>query len=191
MFHHLPDVQTLNGLLDLLSLCNLVVLGNVLDFRTYSAPNQGDQQVMTEQQKKTMRLYDRNNISKNERMVICYARGVALSIFCWVRHCASIKNPDGEVVHDLPSALLVQQLNALLTYKAAAMQAKLQGAPHCDTPSLRSQVLNVVQCDDLLKNFWLEKGGVGQDSLVFGSTEGYSVEWQPNVDPIGKHASNQ
>ncbi|KIM40834.1 hypothetical protein M413DRAFT_39547, partial [Hebeloma cylindrosporum] len=32
---HLPDVATVEGLIDLLSLCFLVIFGNVLDFRTY------------------------------------------------------------------------------------------------------------------------------------------------------------
>lgn len=40
-------MSTMNGLLNLLSLAALNFLGNVLDFRTYSAPNQGEDETAT------------------------------------------------------------------------------------------------------------------------------------------------
>jgi hypothetical protein len=37
---HLPNVNNINGLMNLLSACVLVILWNVLDFRTYHALTQ-------------------------------------------------------------------------------------------------------------------------------------------------------
>lgn len=41
---HLPEIHNIDGLMNLLSACVLVVLGNVLDFRTYRAPTQEENQ---------------------------------------------------------------------------------------------------------------------------------------------------
>ena len=48
-YHQLPDVRTVNGLLDLILGCTLAILGNVLDFRTYCAPNQTEEKVTTKE----------------------------------------------------------------------------------------------------------------------------------------------
>jgi hypothetical protein len=116
---HLPDVNTVDGLLDLLSACILAILGNVLDFRTYSAPNQREDEVASEDQMTLMSNYDCNNIPSNERMAICYTRGMALAIFHWVRLNCVVRSPDGKVIKDLPSKYVVQVLNTLLSYKAS------------------------------------------------------------------------
>ena len=68
-----------------------------------------------------MKQYDCNNIPRNEHMAICYARGIALSIFDWVRSQFVITGPDGNVVDDLPSLFLVQILKSVVSYKAQAV----------------------------------------------------------------------
>lgn len=117
-YAHLPDIQTLQGLLDLISGCTLVVLGNVLDFRTYSAPNQTEEDFTSYAQNRLWKNFDRNDIPGEERMAICYARGVALSVFGWIRDWCIVKAPDGDVIDDLPSMYMVNLLSALLEYKA-------------------------------------------------------------------------
>jgi hypothetical protein len=174
-YAHLPDVNTFNGLLDLLSACILAILGNVLDFRTYSAPNQDENSPISGPQKVLMAKYDRNDIPRNERMAICYVRGVALSLFDWVRSQFIITAPDGQILHDLPSQFLVKVLNALITYKARAMQMKLKGAPHCDSTALRKQISNVVKCDPHIEKLWNDKAGTVEDKLAFEG-QGYLMQ---------------
>ena len=94
-YSHLPDITKFRGLLDLISACTLAILGNVLDFRTYSSANQHEDSNTSKDQIFLMSTYDRNDISSNERMAICYARGVALSIFEWVRTEFVVTHPDG------------------------------------------------------------------------------------------------
>ena len=67
--------------MDLISSCTLAVLGNVLDFRTYSTPNQAEKDPTTRAQLQLWKDFDQNDIPGDERMAICYARGVALTIF--------------------------------------------------------------------------------------------------------------
>lgn len=172
---HLPDLATFDGVLELLSCCILAILGNVLDFRTYSAPNQDEDKAPSDTQKPLMKHYDRNNIPRNERMAICYARGVALSIFDWVRTQFVITGPSGNVVDDLPSLFLVQIGKSVVSYKAQAMRLGLKGAPHCSTAALRNQVANAVKCDYRIDDLWRSSQDVCNDSLVFKG-DGYLVQ---------------
>ena len=85
---HLPNIETMEGVLNVTCLAILVILGNVLDFRTYSAPNQGEADEASAAQTTLMNTGDINAIPNNERIAYCYARGVALHILSWLRACA-------------------------------------------------------------------------------------------------------
>lgn len=178
---HLPDVRTPKGLLDLVSGCTLAILGNVLDFRTYSAPNQQESEKTTTAQSRLWKDFDRNDIPGDERMAICYARGVALTVFDWIRDFCIIKTPDGQLVDDLPSKYMVNLLNALLGYKEEALAQDLHGAPHCTLPMLQDQIFNVVHCDTFVANLWRKRTAGSSTSLQIDIDEGCTVEWKDNA----------
>jgi len=173
----------------------LTILGNVLDFRTYSAPNQDEEEGASHDQKLLMAKFDRNHIPGNERMAISYARGIALYVFDWVRSQCVVTGPDGNTVDDLPSRLLIQVIKALLNYKRKAMQMKFRGAPHCNTGSLQKQVMNLVKSDKLVENMWRDSEDICDNSLVLQHKDGYSVKWkdppasQSDVLDLGKSFS--
>jgi hypothetical protein len=152
-----------------------------LDFRTYSAPDQQKNEEASVSQRLLMDKFDYNNIPSNERQAICHARGVALSVFDWIRRDCIIKDANGRVVEDLPSCFLVQILNSLLNYKAKAIQAGIEGAPHCDMDRLKGQAENVLKCDTLAEKVWENRQRIRDDSLAFGPKKGYSVEWAAMV----------
>lgn len=175
--HHLPDVHTMDGVLNLLSLATVNFLGNVLDFRSYSAPNQGEDEDASEEQKKLLREYDHCDITGDERATMCYARGIAIITFDWIHKYCTITGPNNHTINDLPSIYVCRLLKALLHYKSSAMEKQLAGAPHCDTITLRKQIENAVQCDKHLSLLWdKEKDDALEDSLIFQS-DGYSVTW--------------
>ncbi|KAF8911444.1 hypothetical protein CPB84DRAFT_1812312 [Gymnopilus junonius] len=186
LFYHLGLVDgsiPSSGLLNLLSVCVLVVLGNVLDFCTYSAPNQANDKRATPQQKLLMDDYDVNSISYNERVACCYARGVALYVMKWVCSCTVITGPNGEVVDDLPSQFFVQILNSLLTYKRAAVAKHLDGVPHCSVSLLERQAFNVVECDATLQAMWSLRSEIPADSLELNGKSDYNVKWKQHWEP--------
>lgn len=178
-YPHLPDVRTVQGLLDLISGCTVVVLGNVLDFRTYSAPNQLEGERTTPEQKRLWQDFDRNDIPGDQRMAICYARGVALTVFDWIRDWCIIKTPDGEVVDDLPSKYMVNLLHALIKYKQNAQAKHLQGAPHCALWMLKAQIHNVVNCDRFVSDLWNQSRC--SSSLRINVDQRCTVEWKDNA----------
>jgi len=168
-------MSVMDGLLNLLSLASLNFLGNVLDFRTYSAPNQGEDEAATSEQILLLNKYDCCHISGDERASICYARGIAVAIFNWIRSTCTVTDPDGNTVEDIPSYFVCRVLKALLRYKACAMRHHLAGAPHCDTAALKKQIENVVKVDGPIAKFWANKGDLPDDSLGFGQAAGYTV----------------
>jgi len=178
---HLPNVQTFQGLMDLISGCALAVLGNVLDFRTYSAPNQAEEDPTTRAQLQLWKDFDQNDIPGDERMAICYARGVALAVFGWIRDWCIVKTPDGEVVEDLPSKYLVNLLDALVGYKDKAKAQGLEGAPHCAPWMLKAQISNVVKCDRSIETLWGQRTGRSSDSLRMDMDEGCTVQWKDDL----------
>ena len=178
VLQHLPDIKNFDGILDLLSLCILVILGNVLDFQTYSAPNQHQTESATQVQRSLMNRFDRNDIQVDERMAMCHGRGVAIFLLKWVRSCCLVTGPDGVAVEDLPSLYLVKVLKALLSYKRMAQKKRINGTPHCTLSLLERQIQNVVQCDPSFETQWRNRANLPDDSLNFGKKDGYKVEWK-------------
>jgi len=184
-YPHIPDINTFDGVLYLLSGCILAILGNILDFS--SAPNQGDKQQMSMSQSVMMMAFDRNDISRNERMAICYVQGVALSLFNWVRCQLVITAPEGHVLNDLPSRFLVQILKSLINYKSKAMHIKIKGAPHCNTGTLRRRAANIVKCDSVVEILWKNSIGIADNRLTIEGKDSYRVQKkeEPSNKPLG------
>lgn len=177
-YFHLPDIQTVDGLLDLISGCASAILGNVLDFRTYSAPNQAENDPTTKEQERLWKEFDRNDIPGSERIAICYARGIALAVFRWIRTSCIVKNAAGEIMDDLPSKYIVNLLDALLAYKSGAISRQLYGAPHCALLMLKAQVLNVVELDSSIEKLWNQRTGKSSHSLTLTLDAGCTVQWK-------------
>lgn len=180
----------MDGLLDMISGCTFAILANVLDFRTYSGPNQPEAVVTTKGQYNLWSNLDRNDIPGDERMAIVYARGVALSVFAWIRKWCIVKDPDGNIIHDLPSKYMVHLLGALLAYKSKAYEENLKGAPHCRPWMLEAQISNVVECDSSVEKLWWKKKGKPSQTLTMNLDERCTVEWRDNT-PHGQSISSE
>lgn len=178
-------MNTVDGVFNLLSLATVNFLGNVLDFRTYSAPNQGEDVVASNEQKNLLHKYDRCDITGDERSAMCYARGVAVVIFDWIRKHSTIIGNIG-VHDDFPSLYVGSIIKALIQYKKNAMEKQLTGAPHCSLDDFLKQVENVIQCDKKLSKFWKfwdKKVFLTPKtcSLLRFSTASHSVTWSADA----------
>ncbi|PPQ81759.1 hypothetical protein CVT26_007392 [Gymnopilus dilepis] len=178
-YEHLPKIHTFAGLSDLLSICSLLVLANVLDMRTYSAPNQSFGATIGDSQLSLMDQFDRNDIPTKERLYMAYARGLALSTMQWVRELCEITSPDGKVILDFPFKYLIYHLVALLRFKKAAEERLSTPSEHCNLVLLRRQIENVVKCDQTLMHYWSEVGR-HVDDMCFAELlrPGHSVRWR-------------
>ena len=77
-YSHIPDLNTFGSSINLLSLCNLVILGNVLDFSTYLAPNQPPERNTTLAEQEVLKNHDRNTIPKQERGAMMFYTALLL-----------------------------------------------------------------------------------------------------------------
>jgi hypothetical protein len=145
---HIPCVDTVDGALDLFSLCFLVIFGNVLDFRTYSTPDGHPLD--------NKNPYDVNGITIEERYNMCTARGVCIELLRWWNSkyrmrstCMwSLKNRlkkrYEKTFDNFPITFLLEEAALLLEYKTRAQQDKREGAPGCSVSKLHHQISNVV-----------------------------------------------
>lgn len=177
---HLPKIDDIDGLMNLLSACVLVVLGNVLDFRTYRAPTQGEY-TKADKIQQILINHEINTIPLSERFSICYARGVALRLMDWIRHCAVITGPGGEIISDLPSHFFIQISQTLIKYKEGANSSKLDLKANCTLEMLAKQINNVVEVDPCISSLWSERHLLPSDSLALADQNKYSVRWLPDV----------
>jgi hypothetical protein len=177
---HLPNVNNIDGLMNLLSACVLVILGNVLDFRTYRAPTQEENQKANKNQQ-ILIDHDFNTIPINERFAICYSRGVALHLIYWIRHFCVITGPGGEVVQDLPSFFFVQIAQTLINYKKRANFSQLDLEANCKLDMLTRQMENIVKIDPHFSSLWSERHSLPSDSLTLANQDEYLVKWQSDI----------
>ena len=177
---HLPEIHNIDGLMNLLSACVLVVLGNVLDFRTYRAPTQEENQKANKNQQ-ILIDHDFNTIPVNERFAICYSRGVALHLINWIRRFCVITGPGGEVVQDLPSSFFVQIAQTLISYKKGANFSQLDLKANCKLDMLTRQMENIVKIDPHFSSLWSERHSLPSDSLALANQNEYLVKWQSDI----------
>jgi len=177
---HLPNVDNIDGLMNLLSACVLVILGNVLDFRTYRAPTQEENQKANKSQQ-ILIDHDFNTIPFNERLAICYSHGVALHLINWVRRFCLVTSPEGENVLDLPSLFFVQMAQTLIKYKEGATISGLELQANCTLDMLTRQIENVVKIDSHFSSLWSKRHSLPSDSLTLANQNKYSVKWQSDI----------
>ena len=171
--------------MNLLSACVLVVLGNVLDFRTYRAPTQ-DEFARADKDQQILIDHEINNIPLSERISVCYARGVALHIMNWIRHCAVITGPGGLAIDDLPSRFFVQVAQTLIKYKEGANASKLDLKANCTLAMLTKQIDNVLAVDPHFSSLWVERHLLPPDSLALADQGEYTIQWLPDTQQWSK-----
>ena len=167
--------------MNLLSACVLVALGNVLDFRTYRAPNQEENQKANKSQQILLDC-DFNTIPFNERLAICYSRGVAIHLMDWLRHSCMVTGPEGEDVPDLPSFFFVQIAHTLIKYKEGANASGLELQANCTLELLTRQIENVVNIDSHFTSLWSDRHSLPSNSLALQNQNKYSIKWQPHME---------
>ena len=165
----------------MISGCTFAILANVLNFRTYSAPNQPEATPTTRGQSSLWSNLDRNNIPGDECMAIVYAHGIALSVFAWIRKWCIVKDPKSKIIHDVPSKYIVHLLGALLAYKSKAYEQRLRGAPHCLPWMLEAQISNVIERDTSIDELWWKRKGKLSHTLTMTLDERCTVEWRDNT----------
>ena len=136
---HLPNPAKMDSLMDLISLCIIGVLINVLDFRTYTHRAAGEK--MSEFEKEQLSRFDCNGLSLSERQSCQYVRGLALRMLEWIDHHYYVRDANFEIVPGFAFDCLFTFVGGLKFYmREAERQEGISGAPNCTSVSLAAQI---------------------------------------------------
>ena len=136
---HLPNPAKMDSLMDLISLCIIGVLINVLDFRTYTHRAAGKE--MSEFEKEQLAKFDCNGLSLSERQSCQYVRGLALHMLQWIDNHYRVEDAEANTVRGFAFDCLFTFVQALRTYIIEAEQQEgISSAPNCTPASLDNQI---------------------------------------------------
>jgi hypothetical protein len=104
----------MHGLLDFLTLCNMGILFNVLDRRTYGTQDQSYIDTLR------MDRYDYNTIPEDDRRSFVYARGISLELIEWLNSRWIVTggegNPERHEIEDFHVQHITRQGLTILQY---------------------------------------------------------------------------
>jgi hypothetical protein len=112
---HVPDIEDFKSFLDVVTLCNLIILMNALDGRTYQS----------------------GSISSEERLSSIYARGKCIDLLIWIDEKYRLREPstenfDGteriESCSWMMMEYFLQQISTIRSYKQEAEKSDIQGS---------------------------------------------------------------
>jgi hypothetical protein len=171
---HLPNPAKMDSLMDLISLCIIGVLINVLDFRTYTHRAAGKE--MTQFEKEQLSKFDCNGLSLSERQSCQYVRGLALRMLQWIDDHYCVKDAEAKTVRGFSYKCLFTFVEALRIYIRDAEQEGVSSAPNCTLVSFMDQIMSLFPLDSVQ--------GVGLTQVaksnphheyLLPETKGYSV----------------
>ncbi|PPR00997.1 hypothetical protein CVT24_000571 [Panaeolus cyanescens] len=178
---HLPDIKSFSGYLDVLSLCNICIMGNILDFRTYLAPNQDPAEYPSQIQRLALLSFDRNDVPGHERITYCQTRGIARIMLEELNTSYEILDKNKKIIKDFPFRYLADQMQSLCLYKFRAQGKGLEGAPHCSWKDLRRQCANLAEWHPILKEKYAAKPEMSRMCAGMEYMQDYEVRFKRNL----------
>ena len=125
--------------MDLVSLCIIGVLINVLDFRTYTHRAAGEE--MSKFEKEQLAKFDCNGLTSSERQACQYVRGLALRMLQWIDDHYCVRDAEAKTVDGFAFHCLFTFVEALRIYmREAEQQDGISSAPNCTRVSLDNQL---------------------------------------------------
>lgn len=180
---HVPQITDFDSLLNLLTFCNLVIMANVLDSRTYEKdPGASDSVALSK--------HDANAIPVKERYAMAYARGRCWDILFWVFHKYEVFDKETGEMIDGFSQVAMRYLahlgSTIIEFKRRSVESQMD--PELFTvKALTRQVKHCFKsydCDDVLPMEPSDAEGVA--SLAFPDEEKYGVRASVSPKPFSR-----
>lgn len=173
---HLPKLTEFNSVLDLFTLCNLMILANVLDLRTHQPP------LMTPQSRAVdvWEKHDVNMVPAIERYEIAHARGRCWDILRWFFSAYEIFDKGvGEPINGfdhVAMAYLSHQASAILEFKKRALKSLLDNGKQVSLKSLERQIKLCLRSYGEIPPIPVASPAIdGELSLAFPEAQKYGV----------------
>ncbi len=125
--------------MDLLVVCGLGTLLNVICYTTYSAPRLDREARMNDMQVRLWHQYDVNGLSEDDRKLLCLARGQSIELVSWLSNTYTTGKPDMPV-QKLFATILLNMCTMICDYKWHADKTKIPSAPDFTIGRLKIQI---------------------------------------------------
>lgn len=135
----MPKLTDFDSVLNLLAFCNLMILANVLDHRTYERVGG------VIEENSTGLYHDVNSIPAKERYEMAYARGRCWDILHWFFNSYEIFNKEsGDAVDGfnlVAMRYLAQQGSAIIDFKRKAVESKIEEGSNFSVTDVATQIM--------------------------------------------------
>ena len=173
---HIPDLKTMDSVMDVIMACVIGIFTNLLDFETYLFPIPED--TISEEERQQFSKDDFNVISKIDRMACTYVRGISWSLLEWLaKNIIVLKNGHEIDFGNMVETYILDICHVLWTYKSRAESQSIVGAPGCNLESLERQLKCLFMEESLLYSRLHDELGTERETLNFDTT-GYAVNRQ-------------
>ena len=170
------------GVIDFLTLCNMGILFNVLDRRTYGESDMSYLDILR------MDKYDYNRISDEDRRRYVYARGLSLELVHWLNSKLIVTGVEGNVnpqetleIEDLQVQYITQQgctmLQYLNTWIVEEKSKDDSRFPLVDMDSLENQLIWAMDTIPWIETSWSDT--LKEDAESFFLNNLYPTSGQP------------
>ena len=136
---HLPNPAEMDSLMDLILLCIIGVLINVLDFRTYT--HHAAREEMSKFKREQLAKFDCNGLSSSEQQACQYICGLALRMLQWINNHYCVMDAEAKTIHGFTFKCLFTFVQALRTYiMEAEQQEDISSTPNCTLEFFDNQI---------------------------------------------------
>lgn len=148
---HVPDPTDPTSFMDLLIMCGLGALINVLSFETYMPPGNdlGKNTEMTYLQAQFWEEDDVNHMSELDRKLCCLARGQSLDIISWLSANFRVTTGDVRSPKVLFASTLLDMCKMIVLYKDLADSEQVKHKKTFTSDRLQTQITALLSMPEI------------------------------------------
>jgi len=172
--NHIPDLKTMDSVVDVIMACVIGIFTNLLDFETYLFPI--PEHTISDEERQQFEQDDFNAMTKIDRMACTYVRGLSWSLLEWLtKNIIVLKNDQDFDLGNMIETYILDLCLALWTYKSRAQAQSVNGVPGCNLESLERQLKRLFMEESPLCSRLQDELGTEREALNF-DTIGYTVQ---------------
>ena len=137
---HIPKLDSMQSFMGLITLCFLVIAGNILDPRTYRYLDVEPNGTPTADDVDKMKHFDLNDMDAGNRMQCSYARGITWRIIQWIEDSYEMYGTVDLMINAIILSYFTTLSKKILLYKRLAQNANIQGVTNCTYELLEAQI---------------------------------------------------
>jgi hypothetical protein len=181
---HIPNLESMESVMDVIMACAIGIFINVLDMDTYRPPM--SENSISEKNQEELRRNDFNAISQINRMSCTYTRGLSWSLLEWLdENLIFVLGRRECVFSEVIETYFVDLCLAIRSYKIQSEKRSNTNTSECKLPSVDHQLTHLFDSESRFHHRLMEEFDNESASMDF-DISGYAVKRRQHP-PIHKH----